>query len=203
MSDRTSDSQMARLFVALELPVPVRAAIAAWGAEELRDPALRVVAEENLHITLVFLGPTPVGKIERIAAAVLGARGEAPPVEFLPDLVVLPRGRAPGLYAIGVRSAGAEQIEARLASALEAAGVYEPGGRPFRPHVTVARVKRMRGERRKTMRVESPPGRLPQTLLQPFRAVRLALYLSSFGPDGVRYSPLAQVELHSGEAAVR
>ena len=47
-----------RLFVALDLPERIRAGVAAWGREELLDPALRPVRPESLHITLVFLGLT-------------------------------------------------------------------------------------------------------------------------------------------------
>lgn len=203
MNDRTPDSRPARLFVALEIPRPVRAGIADWGGKELSDPALRVVPEEDLHITLVFLGETAVERIERVAAAVLGAGAPAPLVELSPGPVALPRARPPGLYALEASSQGAVQIQARVTTALADAGLHEPDERPFWPHLTVARVRRVRGERRKTMRVERPPGPLPKALLQPFRAVRLTLYLSSFGPGGVRYAPLAQVELPSGEAAVR
>ena len=52
-------SPRARLFVALDLPDRVRNGIAAWGREQLGDPALRPVAEESLHITLAFLGYLP------------------------------------------------------------------------------------------------------------------------------------------------
>jgi len=43
--------------------------------------------------------------------------------------------------------------------------------------------------------VERPPGGLPQALLQPVRAVRLALYRSELKPQGAQYTPLAQVKL--------
>jgi 2'-5' RNA ligase len=203
MSDPSSDSPLARLFVALELPAEVRAGIAHWGARALRDPALREVPEEALHITLVFLGEVPDERIHRIAAVLLGVEAEAPRIELSTEPVSLPRGRRPGLFALEARSEGTEEIRAALASALTDAGLFEPDERPFWPHVTVARVRGVRGQRRKARKVEDSPGRLPQALSQPFCAVRLALYLSSFGPDGVHYAPLAQVELASGEAAVR
>ncbi len=197
------ESPLARLFVALDLPSAIRSQIAAWGADELRDPALRAVADSNLHITLVFLGETPFELIPRVAGTALGAVGEAPLLELGPDPVALPRGRRAGVYGIDVRSPEAEALQAGIVSALADAGLHQPEERPYWPHLTIARVRKVRGARGKRMKVEAPPGRLPEALLQPFRAVRMALYLSSFGPDGVRYTPLAQVELHSGEAAVR
>lgn len=203
MSRSSPESPPARLFIALELPAEIRAGIDRWGAEELGDPALRRLPEDSLHVTLVFLGDTPAERIRRIAAVLLRLGGTAPRLELTSQPVALPRGRRPGLFALEVRSERVSEIEAELAAALAEANLHQPEERPFFPHVTVARVRRSRGRSRKTLRVEKPPGRLPEALLRPFLAVRVALYLSSFEPGGVRYSPLAQVELPSGEAAVR
>ena len=57
-----------RLFIALDLPDKVRDGLAAWGASELVDPALRPVRPESLHLTLVFLGPREAAETEAIAA---------------------------------------------------------------------------------------------------------------------------------------
>jgi RNA 2',3'-cyclic 3'-phosphodiesterase len=192
-----------RLFIALELPAEVRAGIDRWGSEELRDPALRRLPEDSLHVTLVFLGDTAVERIQRIAAVLLRLDGIAPRLELAAKPAALPRGRRPGLFALEVRSERVGEIEAELVTALAEAGLHRLEERSFFPHVTVARVRRGKGRSRKPLRVEEPPGRLPERLLRPFLAVRVALYLSSFGPGGVHYSPLAQVELPSGEAAVR
>ncbi len=203
MSDPSKESPPARLFIALELPAEVRAGIACWGAQELLDPALRRLPEDALHLTLVFLGDTSPALIPRIAAALLRIDAVAPRIELSLQPVTLPPGRRPGLYALEARSEGVEEIQARLAETLAAADLHELDERPFFPHVTVARVRRGHGRRRKPLRVGDPPGRLPEVLLRPFRGVRIALYLSSFRPGGVDYTPLAQVELPPGEAAVR
>ena len=51
------NGERVRLFVALELPEPVRDALVAWRAAVLADvPALRAVARKSLHVTLCFLG---------------------------------------------------------------------------------------------------------------------------------------------------
>ncbi len=203
MGEATEKSKPVRLFLALGLPGEVRAGIARWGERELRDPALRRVPEEALHITLVFLGNRPPEQIRPIAAVLLQLGGAAPRIELSAGPVALPRRRPPGLYALEARSPRAEEIEAELSAALSEAGLHEPERRKFFPHVTVARVRRGKGRRGKPLKVSRPPGPLPEALLRPFHGVRVALYLSSFGPDGVHYSPLAQVELPSGEAAVR
>ncbi|HWK28918.1 MAG TPA: 2'-5' RNA ligase family protein, partial [Solirubrobacter sp.] len=55
-----------RLFVALELPDPVRAVLARLGAAA--DPGVwRPLAPEALHLTLAFLGSRPPADVARIA----------------------------------------------------------------------------------------------------------------------------------------
>src|SRR4051812_6445078 len=55
-----------RLFVALELPEDVRAALIAWRPEAR---ALRPVSDEALHVTLAFLGGRDEADVERIRSA--------------------------------------------------------------------------------------------------------------------------------------
>ncbi len=187
-------SPRARLFVALDLPGETREGIVAWGEEALADPALRPVAAESLHITLAFLGHRPEGEIERIAAVVEESAGPAPWVELRDPERRPPRGRA-RVYALPAISPGTEALRAAVAAELEKAGFYEPEGRPFWPHVTVARVRpEARGSRRPAVVLE-PPGKLPGRLLEAQICRRMTLYRSELQPTGARYVPLAQVQL--------
>ncbi len=184
----------ARLFVALDLAEGMRAGIVAWGRRELGDPALRVVRGESLHLTLAFLGWTPEKAVGRLGEIVGGLRSAAPTLE-LGDPVAKPSLRRARLFALPVTSAGAVALQAELQGALVAERLYEPEGRPFWPHVTVARVKPEGGGSKRPRPVERPPGRLPGELLSPAVCVRVTLYRSELKPQGARYAPLAQVEL--------
>lgn len=187
-------SPRARLFVALDLPDALREGIVAWGREELRDPALRVVAPESLHVTLAFLGYLPEKEIESLAEIVGALRAPAPSIE-LGDPVAKPSPRRARIFVLPASSPGAVALQAKLEEALVARRLYEPEKRPFWPHVTVARVKsESRGSRRPAA-VEKPPGALPKELLDPALCVRVTLYRSVLQPQGSRYTPLAQVEL--------
>lgn len=187
-------SPQARLFVALDLPEETREGLVAWGREALSDPALRPVAPESLHVTLAFLGSRPEKEIDSIAAVVRESAAPAPWVELRNPEPRPPRGRA-RLYALPAISPGAEALQAGLEQRLVAGGFYEPEKRPFWPHVTVARVRpEARGSRRPAV-VSEPPGPIPEGLLEPRLAVRMALYRSVLQPSGARYVPLAQVEL--------
>ena len=118
------------------------------------------------------------------------------------DPVAVPPGR-PRLFAIDAESEAAVALQAELSDRLVAERFYKPEKRPFWPHVTVARVKPekrsasdRRGRRRgRPMRVETPPEPLPDELLAPFDAVRVALYQSLLRPTGAEYVSLAELDL--------
>jgi RNA 2',3'-cyclic 3'-phosphodiesterase len=194
MPEERVKSPRARLFVALDLPRETREGLVAWGEEALRDPALRPVAPESLHITLAFLGNRPEEEIEAIAAVVAESAAPAPWVELRDPEQRPPRGRA-RLFALPAISPGAEALQAGLEQRLVEAGFYEPEKRPFWPHVTVARVRpEARGSRRPAV-VSEPPGPIPEGLAEPRISVRMGLYRSVLQPSGARYVPLAQVQL--------
>lgn len=194
MAKERLKSPRARLFIALDLPEGVREGVVAWGRRELRDPALRPVAPESLHITLAFLGYLPEKEIGRLEKIVEGLRSPAPEIR-LGDPVARPPGRHPRLFALPVESPGAVELQAELQERLVSARLYEPEKRPFWPHVTVARVKSEGRGSKRPRQVARRPGGLPKDLLQATRAVRTRLYRSELKPSGAEYHPLAQVEL--------
>jgi 2'-5' RNA ligase len=187
-------SPRARLFVALDLPAALREGVVAWGRGELRDPALRVVVPESLHVTLAFLGHLPEKEIEPLAEIVRALRAPAPSIE-LGDPVAKPSLRRARLFALPAGSPGAAVLQAELEEALVTKRLYKPEKRRFWPHVTIARVKPDRRGSKRPAAVERPPGALPQRLLDPALCVRVTLYRSVLQPQGSRYTPLAQVEL--------
>jgi RNA 2',3'-cyclic 3'-phosphodiesterase len=194
MAKERAKSPRARLFIALDLPEAVREGIVAWGERELRDPVLRMVSPESLHITLAFLGYRPEKEIERLAAIIAGLEAPAASIA-LGDPVGKPSGKRPRLFALPVDSPGTVALQGELAEGLVAVGLYEPEARPFWPHVTVARVRAERRGSKRPGRVERPPAKLPSRLLRPALGVRVRLYGSELNPTGARYTPLAQIEL--------
>jgi 2'-5' RNA ligase len=187
-------SPRARLFVALDLPGPVRDELALWGERALNDPALRPVSRDSLHLTLCFLGYLPEKRIPDVAAVVAGVAPHAVPITLQTVPVAKPPGR-PRFFAIDVEAPAAIELQAELQGALVAADLYEPEKRPFWPHLTVARVRSERGGGRRPRRVEKPPGELPPALAHTFGSVRLALYRSNLRPEGAQYVSLASLDL--------
>ena len=76
-----------------------------------------------------------------------------------------------------------------LSRALVAGGWYAPESRPFRAHVTVARVAR--GARMRKVSLSSPPS-------DDVHGSRVTLFRSRLGAAGARYEPLGTVSLGSG-----
>jgi 2'-5' RNA ligase len=187
-------SPRARLFVALDLPAPLRRGIVEWGGRELSDPALRVVPPASLHVTLAFLGWLPEKEVEPLAEVVGSLAAPAPAVE-LGDPVAKPNLRKARLFALPAESVGIVALQAELEEKLVARRLYEPEKRPFWPHVTIARVRPEGRGSKRPQRVEKPPGSLPRELLQTSICVRVTLYRSQLQPQGAKYIPLAQVEL--------
>jgi 2'-5' RNA ligase len=202
MTKERLKSPRARLFVALDLPDAVRGELVAWQRAALRDPALRVIAPEALHVTLCFLDYHPERAIERIAQVVCEIGPRPVTMRFQPEPIAVPRSR-PRLFAVDAPSEGAVELQAELSDRLEEERFYEPEKRPFWSHLTVARVKpekRASGQRRgrrggRPMPIERGPGALPDVLLEPFTAPRVTLYRSFLHPAGARYVPLAGLDL--------
>lgn len=175
-----------RLFVALELPVAVRARLAAWTARAA-PPQVRAVAEQSLHVTLAFLGTRDTAD----AAAVGGLlEGLARPLGLLRDaggLWLPPRRPRVLTVALAVDDAVTE-LRVQLVRSLQAAIGFEPEPRAFAPHVTVGRVAP--GARIDVRRALDPPA--PELC---FHAQALTLYRSHTAPGGARYEVLARVAL--------
>jgi 2'-5' RNA ligase len=172
-----------RLFAALELPSEVVAALERWG-RSCERPGLRVLPPASLHVTLAFLGSRPdeegpaIGEAVRACAAAVPGLGVAGSGWL---------GRGTALAADLSDAEGAcGRLQASVSDALAALGVYEPEQRAFRPHVTVARVRKGARVRRS---VPDPPA------LGPFSGAALTLFESRLSPRGASYAPVTRVDL--------
>jgi RNA 2',3'-cyclic 3'-phosphodiesterase len=191
---KAGEGKRIRVFVALDLPERVREGLAEWGAQELIDPALRVVRPESLHITLAFLGGRTEREV-REAEEMLRLCDPRAPRLALADPVQLPRRGRASLFVLPAPSPATSALREGLVQRLSRAGLYEPERREFWPHVTVARVRPERRGSQRPAVVERRPGDLPEGLKKPFVGVRMTLYRSELQSGGSRYVPLAQVEL--------
>jgi 2'-5' RNA ligase len=176
-----------RLFVALDLPVTVRRALTRWAREAVGgEEAWRLITSENMHATLCFLGWREEEEVARIGELV-GACAAPVPGLALGEAVWLPP-RRPRVLAVDIEDAagGLSELQERVSSALAREAGYEPERRPYRPHVTVARV---RGRARvRAHDVDAPPPRR-------FDGLALTLYRSRLQRSGARYEPAVSIPL--------
>ena len=173
-----------RLFVALELPESVVQGLVRW-ARAAEQPGLRLLPTESLHVTLAFLGERPDEEAEPIADAVRATAAPVPGLS-LAEAAWLPP-RRPGVLAVDLADDGAcARLQQAVAAALAGLGAYTPERRPFRPHVTVARV-------RKGARVDRSVPPIPDS--GTFAAPAVTLYRSRLSPKGASYAALARIPL--------
>ena len=144
-----------RLFIGIPAPQPVRDEIdsAHRRLEELLgNGAVRWVRPENYHLTLLFLGETPAGLVERLLAAMSAAalRVPAPNASacdagtaggpVLGPLGAFPSATRPRTIVVTVddRSGTLREMHLCLRRELAASAVSLPiDDRPLRPHITL------------------------------------------------------------------
>ncbi len=187
-----------RAFIAVEPSAEARGALAEL-ADEMRAAlgsrarALSFVRPASLHLTLKFLGETEVARVSRLAQALSPClRDFAPFAVALEGAGFFPPRGGPRVAWAGVAE-GAAQLGA-LAAAVDRAAVdlgFAPEERPYRAHLTLARVKDRRA------------GRAVVRALEPYAAARfgrfpvqrVVLFRSETLPDGALHSPVASFPL--------
>ena len=135
-----------RIFVALELPESLRQKITRH-MDRLREQLPEVRASwtraQNLHLTLKFLGDTPVARVEAVAAALSGAANSCGPFEIaVGDCGAFPPRGKPNVLWIGIDdpSGKLHKLQAALETECADAG-FQRDQRTFHPHLTIARLR--------------------------------------------------------------
>ncbi len=171
-----------RAFVAVELPGEMREALLALQA----GLPGRHVPEENLHLTLAFLGEVNEARLHDLHGVLAGLRLEAPMLRVTGRDVF--EGRKP-LLAFAALASDPDLVAARRAVRQAAREVGIKLGRErFRPHVTLSRFGRGIDER-DAARLADCLGPIAGTVEG--RAERFGLFRSELRAAGPRYELLA------------
>ncbi|TMQ59645.1 MAG: RNA 2',3'-cyclic phosphodiesterase [Candidatus Eisenbacteria bacterium] len=183
---------MVRTFVALLIP----SAWAEYLAQVERDLAGRMsglswVKPENVHLTIRFLGDLGDSGVRRAGDSV--RRGAEPHEAFVAKLGewgAFPSPNRPRVLWAGLRDGAPEAIAlARSVNqSLQRAG-FGPPDKPFRPHVTLARV-RERAQGVEAFREYAPPPAPDAAVLD-----EIVVMKSDLHPTGARYTPLVEIRL--------
>jgi 2'-5' RNA ligase len=134
------------MFVALGFPQSVRTDI--WNAASpLRDTdiSVRWTPREQLHITLRFLGEVAAAAVAEVDGRLAeAARDREPFTLSMGGVGAFPSMKRPRVIWLATRpSAPMRELHRSVEVALDKCG-FEPEGRPFRPHITLGRVRQPR-----------------------------------------------------------
>ena len=181
-----------RLFVAVAVAPGVRAGLTELPAR-LPDHALRWIPPQNLHLTLKFLGEVSEARLARVVEAARdAAEGFAPFTIGLQGVGAFPSRRHAQVVWVGVRE-GAERL-VELAGALETALArrrFAREKRPFRPHLTVGRVRGQHGQ----VDMSDALAGMSDTEFGRQRVAALKIMESRLHPSGAVYGVIEEIPL--------
>lgn len=193
-----------RLFVALDLPDPVREALRSFQAALKRAAGaasreVKWVDPASVHLTLQFLGWVPEERRAAIEAALANAAAEASPLELrLSGAGAFPTPARPRVLWAGV-AGDLEPLRALvrgLGQGFAPLG-HPPEARPFSPHLTLGRARDPRGSRALAPALARAGPLAPER----WRCAEALLFRSHLSPSGARYEPLLRAPLGAEASA--
>jgi RNA 2',3'-cyclic 3'-phosphodiesterase len=189
-------SDILRLFIALPLPDELKSVVQ-MQQEQLKmhlrehDKQIRWTTSQQWHLTLNFLGATNIERLPQIQSAMERA---AKPVRVFgletTTLGAFPSLQRPSVLRLGVGGdvPRLQTLQLRLTEALT--GMIEPDDKPFKPHLTLARLKQFGLGKEVRAAFENSA-----TTQHVWRADTLCLYQSILNPEGTTYTLLHTTHL--------
>ena len=136
-----------RSFIAIEVPLPLQARMGELQHELKKlEPDIKWVRPGGIHLTLKFLGTVPEEILEKVSLAVSPVILQTEPIDLrIYGLGCFPSSRNPRVLWLGI-DRGCEQISSlqeTIEKKTEALSL-PPERRPFRPHLTIGRVRSLK-----------------------------------------------------------
>lgn len=186
-----------RLFIAAELPPPVKTELVAIQERLQRgNPPVRWVAPEAMHLTLHFLGETDAALLPQLGTALRAAAAGHAAIELhLAGAGAFPNLRQPGVLWVGVGGAVAalQRLQAAVETSIAALGLPRES-RPFHPHLTLGRVRRDATPAQRA-RLGAAIQSLPPIAPTPWTIEQLIVFRSQLASGGPIYTELDSVPL--------
>ena len=188
-----------RTFIAIEFPLDIRERVAAH-IKRLRQALPDVSAswnrEDNLHLTLKFLGDVPVTRIEELSRAVATTTSRIGAFTItVAGCGTFPARSKPNVLWIGIEDPSSEL--SRLHHDLEdncASANFQREARAFHPHLTIARLRRTQGAR-DLADIHRNEAFTPET----FTVSEIVGFKSELLPKGAKHTALFRHQLRTGE----
>lgn len=186
-----------RTFIAFDLPQTVKSEISTW-IKPIKQPALnssiKWVDSKNLHITLKFLGETTPDKINRLAEKINNQLHSLKPIPLnLSKPGAFPSIQKPNVIWIDVLP------KERLFSAykeIESVCIsegFEADQKPFKTHITLARIKRERNPAQ-IKQIVSTLNNIPPAPQIGFFIDHITIFQSVLTPQGPIYTALRRID---------
>jgi 2'-5' RNA ligase len=183
-----------RTFIAIEIPADIKQRIA-----EIQS-ALKIAGidaswprPEGIHLTLKFLGEVPESRIDELRAALAAATADMSRFRVeVQGTGAFPNARNARVVWVGL-SGDVEQLN-RLQTAVEESLVrigMERENRPFKPHLTVARIKYVRSKEAWLKALDQVKDRT----LPGFEVNAVSVMKSELKRTGAEYAEMARIEL--------
>lgn len=190
---------MARLrtFIAIDLGKAIRDRCLALQDTLARGGAeLKWVEEENLHLTLLFLGEVQDRELPALCRAVAdGCAGHDAFTLGVESVGCFPNPRRPRVVWVGVGAGAAEvcTLHDALEPPLLELGCYRREDRPYTPHITLGRVKGDRG----TGTLAAALARQAKWRGGETQVREVCVFSSELRPEGPVYTVLSRAKLRT------
>ena len=182
-----------RCFIAIEIPETIKKSIAdVIDTLKKSGSDVKWVSNDNIHITLQFLGETEESLIPDIKGALCKILAPYSPFYIkIADVGCFPSGRRPRVIWVGLKES---QLLIHLYNDIASAMVkfgYQKEERGFTPHVTIGRVKSNRNLGELLRRLEE----FKVTDFPDFVVKNVTLMKSELKPSGAKYYSLAEIPI--------
>ena len=183
---------MIRSFLAIELPATIQRKIGEIeGDLKATSGDVRWVNPQKIHLTLKFFGNIEESKIDSIVEAIEGPLRRTEPFPLtVRGTGAFPNLKNPRVIWMGLIDGKAilVPLQREIDASLEKVG-FQPEDRPFRPHLTLGRVKSNRGKHDLIRGVE----KYREEEIGEFQADKVILFKSDLTPSGSMYTRLREV----------
>ena len=185
---------MIRSFLAIELPEPILRRIGeVQGGLRSSHAEVRWTNPEKIHLTLKFFGNIEESRVDPIFESIREPIWTTLPFSLkVRGVGAFPHLKNPRVIWIGLvdEREALTSLQKQIETDLEKIG-FHPEDRPFRPHLTLGRMKSSRGKEALVGRME----KYREEEFGDFQVERVVLFKSDLRPSGPIYTPLGDVKL--------
>ena len=190
-----------RVFIAIEIPLKIKKAIAAEIANLHNGAgrAVRWVANENIHLTLKFLGEISPASVELLSQALQAECEQSTPFDItVSGLGCFPNSHRPRIIWIGLNiPPELNRLQHKLETATTRMG-YATEDKLFSPHLTIGRI-REQATPAELNNIHSALEKLHIGSLGTFTTQAVHLFKSDLKPGGPVYTSLFSARLGNFE----